>query len=33
VRALVSLTEDDEGGWRLAVELQAQLSGIGRAQV
>lgn len=32
VRALVSLIEDDEGGYRLAVELHAQLPGIERAQ-
>ncbi len=31
VRALVSLIEDDEGGYRLAVELHAQLPGIERA--
>jgi osmotically inducible protein OsmC len=28
VRALVSLIEDDQGGYRLAVELHAQLPGI-----
>jgi len=28
VRALVSLNEDDQGGYRLAVELHAQLPGI-----
>jgi len=33
VRALVSLIEDDQGGYRLAVELHAQLTGIDRAQV
>ena len=33
VRALVSLIEDDQGGYRLAVELHAQLPGIERAQV
>jgi Ohr subfamily peroxiredoxin len=33
VRALVSLIEDDHGGYRLAVELHAQLPGIDRAQV
>ena len=33
VRALVSLVEDDQGGYRLAVELHAQLPGIDRAQV
>lgn len=32
VRALVSLNEDDQGGYRLAVELHAQLPGIDRAQ-
>ena len=32
VRALVSLIEDDQGGYRLAVELHAQLFGIDRAQ-
>src|SRR6185503_3858636 len=32
VRALVSLIEDDAGGYRLAVELHAQLPGIDRAQ-
>jgi Ohr subfamily peroxiredoxin len=32
VRALVSLIEDVEGGYRLAVELHAQLPGIERAQ-
>lgn len=30
VRALVSLIEDDHGGYRLAVELHAQLPGIER---
>ncbi len=30
VRALVSLIEDDHGGYRLAVELRAQLPGINR---
>lgn len=30
VRALVSLIEDDRGGYRLAVELRAQLPGINR---
>ena len=30
VRALVSLIEDDQGGYRLAVELHAQLPGINR---
>ena len=29
-RALVSLIEDDQGGYRLAVELRAQLPGINR---
>ena len=33
VRALVSLIEDDQGGYRLAVELHAQLPGIDRVQV
>lgn len=33
VRALVSLVEDDQGGYRLAVKLRAQLPGIERAQV
>src|SRR5476651_1782208 len=33
VRALVSLIEDDQGGFRLAVELHAQLPGIERSQV
>ncbi len=32
VRALVSLLEDDKGGYELAVELHAQLPGIDRAQ-
>ena len=32
VRALVSLIEDDQGGYGLAVELHAQLPGIERAQ-
>ena len=32
VRAMVSLIEDDAGGYRLAVELHAQLPGIDRAQ-
>src|ERR1035438_3513206 len=32
VRALVSLIEDDQGGYRLAVELHAQLPGIDRDQ-
>jgi len=32
VRALVSLIEDDQGGYRLAVELYAKLPGIDRAQ-
>jgi Ohr subfamily peroxiredoxin len=32
VRALVSLIEDDQGGYRLAVELHARLPGIDRAQ-
>jgi Ohr subfamily peroxiredoxin len=33
VRALVSLMEEDNGGFRLAVELHAQLRGIEPAQV
>jgi len=32
VRALVSLIEDDQGGYRLAVELHAKLPGIEPAQ-
>jgi Ohr subfamily peroxiredoxin len=32
VRALVSLIEDDQGGYRLSVELHAQLPGTERAQ-
>lgn len=32
VRALVSLIEDDQGGYCLGVELHAQLPGIDRAQ-
>ena len=32
VRALVSLIEEDQGGYRLAVELHAQLPGINHAQ-
>lgn len=32
VRALVSLIEDDQGGYCLAVELHAQLPGIDRSQ-
>jgi len=32
VRALVSLIEDDQGGYRLAVELHAQLPGVDRTQ-
>jgi len=32
VRALVSLLEDDQGGYHLAVELHAQLPGTERAQ-
>ncbi len=32
VRALVSLIEDDQGGYHLAVELHAQLPGTDRAQ-
>jgi Ohr subfamily peroxiredoxin len=33
VRALVSLIEDDQGGYRLAVELHAQLPGVDHARV
>ncbi len=33
VRAMVSLVEDDQGGYRLAVELRAHLPGVDRAQV
>jgi Ohr subfamily peroxiredoxin len=33
VRALVSLIEDDQGGFRLAVELHAEVPGTERAQV
>jgi lipoyl-dependent peroxiredoxin len=33
VLALVSLIEDDQGGYRLAVELHAHLPGFDRAQV
>jgi osmotically inducible protein OsmC len=32
VRALVSLIEDDQGGYRIGVELHARLPGIPRAQ-
>lgn len=32
VRALVSLIEDDTGGYRLAVKLHAHLPGVGAAQ-
>jgi lipoyl-dependent peroxiredoxin len=32
VRALVSLIEDDQGGYRLGVELHARLPGIDRTQ-
>lgn len=32
VRAMVSLNEDDQGGYALAVELHAHLPGIDRAQ-
>ena len=32
VRALVSLNEDEQGGYRLTVELHAKLPGIDRAQ-
>jgi osmotically inducible protein OsmC len=33
VRALVSLIEDDQGGYRLAIELHAQVPGLDRGQV
>jgi len=33
VRALVSLIEDDQGGYRLAVELHAHLPGLDHTQV
>jgi Ohr subfamily peroxiredoxin len=33
VRALVSLIEDDQGGYRLAVDLHAKLPGIDSSQV
>lgn len=33
VRAIVSLIEDDQGGFRLAVELHAHLPGVDHAQV
>ena len=33
VEALVSLIEDDEGGYRLAVELRGHLPGVDRAEV
>ncbi len=33
VRAMVSLIEDDQSGYRLAIELHANLPGIDRAQV
>jgi Ohr subfamily peroxiredoxin len=33
VRTLVSLTEEDEGGYRLAVELHAQIPGVARTQI
>lgn len=33
VRTLVSLIEDDKGGYRLAVDLHAQIPGADRAQV
>ena len=33
VRALVSLIEDDQGGYRLSVELHAQIPGSDRAKV
>jgi osmotically inducible protein OsmC len=32
VRALVSLIEDEQGGYRLAVELHAQIPGVDRAR-
>src|ERR1041385_8922116 len=32
VKALVSLIEDDQGGYRLAVDLRAHLPGVDRAQ-
>ncbi len=32
VRSLVSLVEDDHGGFRLAVELHAQIPGLDKAQ-
>jgi len=32
VKALVSLIEDNDGGYRLAVDLHAQLPGVDRAQ-
>jgi osmotically inducible protein OsmC len=32
VRALVSLNEDDSGGYSLSVELHAQLPGVDRAK-
>src|SRR5215210_7966977 len=32
VRALVSLNEDDKGGYSLAVELHAQIPGVDRAK-
>ena len=33
VRALVSLREDDQGGYNLAVELHAEIPGVDRADV
>ena len=33
VQALVSLVEDDQGGYRLSVELHAQIPGADRAQI
>jgi Ohr subfamily peroxiredoxin len=33
VRALVSLVENDEGGYRIGVELHAQIPGVDRVQV
>jgi Ohr subfamily peroxiredoxin len=33
VRTLVSLTEEDQGGYRLAVELHAHIPGVARTQI
>lgn len=33
VRALVSLIEDDQGGYRIGVELRARIPGVNRSQV